>query len=621
MTYVYDIETYSNYCLIVFKQLGNNEYTIFEFDVDTSTTDLKTFLKDKPRLIGFNNLGFDAQVIEYILSYSKISGKEIYQFVQTKIIGQEFPPYYVSKLSTINIDLYKIWHFDNPAKRTSLKWLEFFFRENKIEDLPYDHTNKIDTDVRKKKIIEYCKYDVDKTHNFLKFSIEEIKQREAYVKKYNDSSFLNLPDPSIGEKLFLIDLAEHLNKSQESLKKEKTIRTKIETKDVLLPYVSFNTTEFNDLYTFFNSRVFVPDTEGNITLKGSFDYNVIHQGLEIFYGVGGIHACVKPGVYNSNNEYDIIDIDVASFYPNLGAQNNLYPKHLTLKFSELTRTYFLERKKHPKGTIENAAIKLRLNSAFGKSNSKYSFFYDPQYTVSITFNGQLLLSMLVEALSPYGDILQVNTDGLTIRAHKNFKEYIDNICRSWENLTRLTLENAYYSKMCIVDVNNYLAVYQDTEKVKRKGRFELYEDMLDNKTYNKNPSGNIIAIALNDYYTKGVDIEHTIKSCTDIYEFLYGLKKKSNFAYVLIESDSDGVIQRNTTYKDRVLRYLVTNDGGNLLKIYNDFRISQVEKGKLVTPLQRIHSRNNKIKHHDIDYDHYIEKCMEVVDILPTIYE
>lgn len=621
MTYIYDIETYSNYCLIVFKQLGNNEYIIFEFDIDTSTDDLRTFLIDEPRIIGFNNLGFDAQVLEFILSNSKISGKDIYEFVQTKIIGKEFPPYYVTGLSTRNIDLYKIWHFDNSAKRTSLKWLEFFFREDKIEDLPYDHTDKIDTDSRKKKVIEYCKYDVDKTHNFLKYSVEEIKQREEYAKKYEDSSFLNLPDPSIGEKLFLIDLAEHLGKSQDQLKKERTIRKKIETKDVLLPYIDFTTPEFNGLYTFFNSRNIVPDTDGNITLKKSFDYNLNHKGLDIFYGVGGIHACVKPGVYISNEQYDIRDIDVASFYPNLGAQNNLYPKHLTLKFSELTRTYFLERKKHAKGTVENAAIKLRLNSAYGKSNSKYSFFYDPQYTVSITLNGQLLLSMLVEQLSPYGTILQVNTDGLTIRAHKMYKEDIDKVCQEWEKLTRLTLEHAYYSKMCIVDVNNYLAIYQDKAEVKRKGRFELYQDMLDNKTYHKNPSGNIIAIALNEYYTKGVDVEHTIKECTDIHEFLYGLKKKSNFAYVLVESDSSGIIQRNTVYKDRVLRYLVTNDGGNLLKIYNDFRVSQVEKEKLVTPLQRIHSRNNKIKHHDIDYDHYIEKCNEVIDMLTNEHD
>jgi hypothetical protein len=297
----------------------------------------------------------------------------------------------------------------------------------------------------------------------------------------------------------------------------------------------------------------------------------------------------------------------------------LFPEHLTNEFSRLTREYFIERKLHPKGSLENASIKLRLNSAYGKSNSKYSFFYDPKYTVSITVNGQLLLSMLVEELSKISEVLQVNTDGLTIRSHVSKRNEVKCICKKWEDLTKLSLESANYSKMCIIDVNNYLAVYTNGD-IKRKGRFETYQDMLDNKTYHKNPSANIIAIALNDYYTKAVPIEDTVRACIDIYEFLYGLKKKSNFAYVLVEADSTGLLVNNTVHKDRVLRYYVSDDGGNLLKVYNDFRVSQVEKGKFVTPLQRIHSRNNKIKHHSINYEHYIEKCMDVVNALPIVY-
>jgi len=35
------------------------------------------------------------------------------------------------------IDLFKIHHFDNNSKRTSLKKLEFNMRSEKIQDLPY----------------------------------------------------------------------------------------------------------------------------------------------------------------------------------------------------------------------------------------------------------------------------------------------------------------------------------------------------------------------------------------------------------------------------------------------------------------------------------------------------
>jgi len=43
-------------------------------------------------------------------------------------------------------------------------------------------------------------------------------------------------------------------------------------------------------------------------------------------------------------------------------------------------------------------LKLALNGTFGDSNNIYSVFYDPQFTMAITVNGQLMLCMLAERL-------------------------------------------------------------------------------------------------------------------------------------------------------------------------------------------------------------------------------
>ena len=108
-------------------------------------------------------------------------------------------------------------------------------------------------------------------------------------------------------------------------------------------------------------------------------------------------------------------------------------------------------------------LKLALNGVYGDSNNVYSVFYDPLYTMKITLNGQLLLCLLAEKLMQYRDLemIQINTDGLTVRIPRNMKSYVDDIRAWWEEVTGLELEEAVYSRMFIRDVNNYIAEYEE----------------------------------------------------------------------------------------------------------------------------------------------------------------
>src|SRR5699024_7429724 len=134
---------------------------------------------------------------------------------------------------------------------------------------------------------------------------------------------------------------------------------------------------------------------------------------------------------------------------------------------------YQQRKGYAKGTAENAMLKLALNGVYGDSNNQYSPFYDPQYTMSITINGQLLLCMLAEALMQADAVqmIQINTDGLTIRCPRNLQPWVQQVQAWWEKMTSLELEAAEYSRMFIRDVNNYVAEYTDG-KLKRKGAYE-----------------------------------------------------------------------------------------------------------------------------------------------------
>ena len=42
-----------------------------------------------------------------------------------------------------------------------------------------------------------------------------------------------------------------------------------------------------------------------------FSYSLIYNGVSIDFGLGGCHACNKPGIYKIKNGRIIIDLDVS----------------------------------------------------------------------------------------------------------------------------------------------------------------------------------------------------------------------------------------------------------------------------------------------------------------------
>ena len=76
-----------------------------------------------------------------------------------------------------------------------------------------------------------------------------------------------------------------------------------------------------------------------------------------------------------------------SYYPNLAITNNYEPLQFKNVFANIYKWLFEERSKIPKSDPENGAYKLALNGTFGKSNDKYSFFYDPEFTMRINKSG------------------------------------------------------------------------------------------------------------------------------------------------------------------------------------------------------------------------------------------
>ena len=317
--------------------------------------------------------------------------------------------------------------------------------------------------------------------------------------------------------------------------------------------------------------------------KDQSGLNMIVNGFRYDFGTGGIHGSIDSTTIYSDSDYVIFDWDVEGYYPSLGAVNRIYPEHLSEVFIAVDAMLKQERSKHAKGTPLNKAIKLARNGAYGDSNNKYSPFFDSKYTMSITINGQLLLCLLAEHLIdiPGLQMIQINTDGLTVRCPRGYIDHMKAICKWWEEFTCLKLESAIYSRMFIRDVNNYIAEYDKDDKenikvgvagkVKRKGAYE-YE-----LEWHQNYSQRVVAKAA---LVRGEDIETFIRSHRNINDFM--LRTKVGRADQLIISDNAG----NTRQLQRITRYYIGNHGGQLTKISpppKGYRVGQWKRATKIT--------------------------------------
>ena len=120
--WIYDLETYPNFFLAVFYNIMTKESLIFEISDRKNEIDkLRAFLySNNLKLIGFNNLNFDYPVLHNsILSNNKEwTSQEIYKEVE-KIINAQYSSIWDKDVKIPQLDLYKIWHYDNKNKRTS----------------------------------------------------------------------------------------------------------------------------------------------------------------------------------------------------------------------------------------------------------------------------------------------------------------------------------------------------------------------------------------------------------------------------------------------------------------------------------------------------------------------
>jgi hypothetical protein len=554
LNWVYDLETYPNVFTATFMQCDTGLVRVFEIsDWRNDLWQLIEFCRwlqeQCVRLIGFNNVGFDYPVLHYILTGRTQTAAEIYQRVQQIIGSQDKFGTRVASYEVLipQVDLFLIHHFNNKARATSLKVLEFNMRSHSIEDLPFPVGSFLTAD-QVPTLLHYNLHDVAETMKFYYHSTEMIEFRDQLTARYG-RDFTNHNDTKIGKDYFVMKLEEHtpgVCYPPGQREPRQTHRPMIALNDVILRYVQFDHPELNRVLLWLRAQV-IQETIGVFS-----DVQCTVHGFTFHFGTGGIHGSVLGQTFEADDEWCILDLDVTSYYPSLAIVNRFYPQHLGDQFCDIYADMKAQRVQYKKGSAENAMLKLALNGVYGDSNNPYSPFYDPQYTMSITVNGQLLLCMMAEKMLTLPDLqlLQINTDGMTIRVKRTLLPLVYQITEWWQKLTRLDLEEARYSRMFIRDVNSYIAEKENGKGVKRKGAYEYVLE------WHKDHSELIVAKAAEAVLIEGADLEQYIYGHPDVMDFMLRAKVPRASSLEL----EDGTRLQNT------IRYYVSTDGQALFK-------------------------------------------------------
>ncbi len=649
--WVFDIETLKGMFLLCAQNVKTKETVSFEISKRKNEVyAMIKFLKDSniDFLIGYNNVNFDMQVIEFIIrnhqkwihltneDICKLIHKNAQDVIEDSNYGI-FPPFREEAMSIKQIDLFRIHHFDNENKRTSLKWLEFMMDMDNIEDMPYTHMHEDFTEEQYQEVIDYCWNDIEATEKFYYYTTGEVPHEQYRGKnKIQDRldiintyqfhpKLMNYSDVKIGDELNKQRYCTLSNIPEQKLydiRKSRKPTRKFTFGNCIPDYVQFKTEPFKLFYQkVANTRVNLLDA----TQEFDFEFN----GTKYKIARGGIHSVERNRIIICKPGWLLKDADVGSQYPNALRKRELYPSHLgpnwiinytetialRLKYKDLAEDKSLDEETRRKYKGLSEMLKLSLNGGgFGKTNERTNWQYDPFVQFSCTIGNQFEILMLIEMMEMSDiHVVSANTDGIVcyFEEHKLPRYY--EICKEWEQVVGNTemgkLEFTDFQKLWQESVNHYIAI-KTNGKVKIKGRF-LVDDLLNKNNTDK--IGRIERRAIQEYVIKGTPVEETIRASRNIKEFCIGMKSTRKYHY---ETSKPGS-KKNTVHK-KLIRFYICTDGEVLLKMKNEEGDSKGTKRMKIADghLVRMFNRYEEKPWEDykIDYDYYIENANRVIE-------
>lgn len=572
IVYVYDIEVFQNIFHCSVKNTETNN--IYKFEISERKNQLRElvkFFKQVDKYItwgdyyttninipanvifcGYNNLHYDNPIINYIIEYED----KLMQYNIPTICSSIFN---LSKTITTssedNIDAWKHWKYQiwfdtfdiltmlySNKLRVGLKEIQVTMQYPNVQEFVCDWTKPLpleDFD----SMIDYNINDIESTSELLNRCKKDVDLRIAIEDEYG-VRVLSKDGVNIGMKILTQKYLEKTGLTWQDIKDLRSPMSVIPLKDVILPFIKYNSPILQRVLDDMKNQIVSPGRKG-------YENKFVFNNLRYSVGVGGIHSVNSPEIIIPRDDEMLIDIDVASLYPSMLIEYEFYPKHLGKEFLEVYKQIKDERieAKHNGDKVKNETLKLALNGLSGNLQNEHNFCYSPFAVMQIRINGQLLLLMLAEKLTQIGcRIVQANTDGLFVLLKKDAYSKVNSICREWEQLTKLTLEEDRFKAMYQYAINDYFAITEDN-KVKEKGMFITAVKL------GKGLTPKIIPKAVISFFKDGIPVEDTIKNCTDIRDFLMSEKTGKQWHVEYMNEE-----------QQRTNRFYASTNGGYLWK-------------------------------------------------------
>jgi hypothetical protein len=587
--FIFDVECYPNYFLVVFRHVVSDKLVIFESSpVASIDTEKLSWLIWRHCLIGFNSGVYDMPLLAMALQGKDYC--EIYQ-ASCKIIYQDARPSDIEE--TFAIQIPPLNHIDLigvAPLQASLKLYAGRLHCPVMQDLPIEPDVHL-TYEQSLEILPYCANDTLNTKLLLIHLAEHIELRQMLGREYQ-RDFRSLSDAQVAEAIINTELHRVLghyptrNKSPPSA-----------CRYYPPAYLQFQSSALQEALATVCRAIFVIGENGAAILPASIGKLRLTIGQTVYkMGIGGLHSQEKEAAHVATDDVLILDRDVAAYYPRIVLNQRLFPLHLGEAFLQVYN-WIVEKRlaaKKASNKAVDSGLKIAINGTFGKLGNKFSTLYSPDLLLAVTLTGQLSLLLLIEMAESVDGVSVVsgNTDGIVMKCRKSSYDALGSVIKEWERLTGFQTEETRYKAIYSRDVNNYIALKEDGT-CKTKGAY-CEKGSAQNSVLSKNPETLICSDAVQALLSAGTPIENTIKGTKDVRRF------------VSVRNVKGGAV-KDGHYLGKAIRWYYARGSVGVIKY--KLTGNKVPKTDGAKPLMVLPDELPN----DIDFDWYIRETTEIL--------
>lgn len=537
---VFDLEVFRNYFAVAFKCCETGRWKRFElfpggtFDRAGVAKVLRNF-----RIFGFNSISFDMPILmaamqgmncqELKMVCDTIINERLIYFKTYERFGINKPPIFVDHVDLMNVSPgspNNSMGGKSSGEWPSLKLYGGRLHTKKIQEMPVD----VHVELNKGQIERVRGYhvnDLDVTIDLLSDLRTQIELRAIMSDEYG----VDLRSKSDAQIAEAVIKAEVERMSGNTVAKPKIVPGRFHYHPPA--FVEYKTEVLQNLLRTVREAKFTIGHDGKVYEPPEIESMKIPLGIQTYtFGIGGLHSTEKRVAYVPDGTFTLRDRDVTSYYPRTILNTGLFPKQLGMYFPKVYDRIVVRRVAAKDAGDKNTAetLKIVLNGTFGKLGQGTSILYAPNLLIQTTITGQLAILMLIERLELAGiTVISANTDGIVSKVPKELEARFFWICHDWEVDTGYGTEEVEYSAIYSRDVNNYIALYKEKDKVtgeiktkaKRKGAYGERGPGLSGAAGQKhNPDAEICSIAVTEYLKNGTPMETTIEECEDFRKFV-----------------------------------------------------------------------------------------------------